>query len=221
MTTHRDCFKRRNLVKRRIFQSTFLAVVTFCLSLFLHPISGQADMFICSDGSGGTQFTNAPTGQDCKIVSSTQKFAGNTVRRMFQFSGDKSSSSFDRYIQQIGNMYNVDPYLIKAVIRAESDFNHRAISKKGAQGLMQLMPGTAQDLQVANPFNPGENIDGGVRYLRSLLDTFDNNLVLSLAAYNAGPGLVKRTGGVPQIPETLDYVRKVLTHYRVYKTRGG
>lgn len=207
-------------MQRRISPSTRLAIMLFCLSFFLQPAISQADMYMCSDGRGGTQFTNAPTGQDCKVFSSGQRFAGNP-RRMFEFSGGKSSASYDRYIQRIGQMYNVDPYLIKAVIRAESDFNSRAVSRKGAQGLMQLMPGTAQDLQVDNPFNPGENIDGGVRYLRSLLDTFDNNLVLSLAAYNAGPGLVKRTGGVPQLPETLDYVRKVLTHYRVYKARGG
>ncbi len=206
-------------MKRQIFHSAFLAVVT-CLFLSLYPATGVADMYACSDGRGGTQFTNAPTGQDCKIVTSKQRFAENP-RPVFQFSEDKSSLSLDRYILRIGQMYNVDPYLIKAVIRAESDFNYRAVSRKGAQGLMQLMPGTAHDLQVANPLNPGENIDGGVRYLRSLLDTFDNNLVLSLAAYNAGPGLVKRTGGVPQIPETLDYVRKVMTHYRVYKTRGS
>ena len=207
-------------MNRRRLRSIFPAIATFCLYLFLYPATGAADMYLCSDGMGGTQFTNAPTDQDCKIVSSGQKFAGNTERR-YQYSGSESSSTLDRYILRVGNMYNVDPYLIKAVIRTESDFNHRAVSKKGAQGLMQLMPGTAQDLQVDNPFNPGQNIDGGVRYLRSLLNTFDNNLVLSLAAYNAGPGLVKRTGGIPQIPETLDYVRKVLTHYRVYKTRGG
>lgn len=220
MTAHEDFLHCRDLVKRQSSCGSYLAVITLCLSLFLFPIAGQADMYVCSDGMGGTQFTNAPTGQDCKIFSSGQKFAGKS-RRVMQFSGSKSPSSYDRYILRIGEMYNVDPYLIKAVIRTESDFNHRAISRKGAQGLMQLMPGTAEDLQVDNPFNPGENIDGGVRYLRSLLDTFDNNLVLSLAAYNAGPGLVKRTGGIPQIPETLDYVRKVLMQYRVYKTRGG
>jgi hypothetical protein len=215
-----DCFHWRNRVHRRTLNFTLPAVVMFCLAIFLLPVSGQADMYVCSDGMGGSQFTNAPTGQDCRIVASGQRFAGNT-RRVIQFSGGKSPSSYDKYILRVSRMYNVDPYLIKAVIRTESDFNHRALSSKGAQGLMQLMPGTAADLQVSNPFNPGENIDGGVRYLRSLLDTFDNNLVLSLAAYNAGPGLVKRTGGVPKIPETLDYVRKVLTHYRVYKTRGG
>ncbi len=219
MADHREYFQQGDLVERQLGSSIALLIVFF-LAFFLSLETGQASMYMCSDGQGGTQFTNAPTGQDCKIFSSEQKYAGNP-RRMFQFSGGKSPSSYDSYIQRIGDMYNVDPYLIKAVIRTESDFNHRAVSKKGAQGLMQLMPGTAEDLQVANPFNPGQNIDGGVRYLRSLLDTFDNNLVLSLAAYNAGPGLVKRTGGLPRIPETLDYVRKVLTHYRVYKTRGG
>ncbi len=219
MADHLDYLPLRNKPERQLGHSAALIVV-FCLALVLQAETGRANMYMCSDGRGGSQFTNAPTGQDCKIFTSEQRFAGNS-RRMFQFSGGTSPSSYDRYIQRIGNRYDVDPYLIKAVIRTESDFNHRAVSKKGAQGLMQLMPGTAEDLQVDNPFNPGQNIDGGVRYLRSLLDTFDNNLVLSLAAYNAGPGLVKRTGGIPKIPETLDYIRKVLTHYRVYKTRGG
>jgi hypothetical protein len=208
-------------VKKRLYRSAIL--VSVCLLTFSFSVrDGQADMFQCSDGRGGMQFTNAPTGSDCKPFSTERKYVENP-RRMFRFpiGMGKSSATYDRYIQRIGNMYNVDPYLIKAVIRTESDFNHRAVSKKGAQGLMQLMPGTAEDLQVDNPFNPGENIDGGVRYLRSLLDTFDGNLILSLAAYNAGPGLVKRTGGIPRIPETLDYVRKVLTHYRAYKQRGA
>lgn len=220
MADRGNYFRRRKLVNRRNVYCKLTAVIMFCLSVSLLPVTGQANMYVCSDGMGGTQFTNAPTGQDCKVLSSGQKFSSNP-RRTFKFSGGKSPSSYDTYILRIGQQYNVDPYLIKAVIRTESDFNHRAISRKGAQGLMQLMPGTAEDMQVGNPFNPGENIDGGVRYLRSLLDTFDNNLVLSLAAYNAGPGLVKRTGGVPQIPETLDYVRKVLIQYRAYKARGG
>jgi soluble lytic murein transglycosylase-like protein len=82
---------------------------------------------------------------------------------------------------------------------------------------MQLMPGTARDLQVSDPFNPQENIDGGTRYFRSLLDSFNEDLVLSLAAYNAGPGLVSRAGGVPKIPETLNYIEMVLKRYKVYK----
>ena len=205
----------------------FLLIFTGVLALLMPVVEGRADMFVCSDGRGSTQFTNAPTGQDCKPFVPAQRYieSAPSVFRVVGGKGSKggkrSSIAYDRYIQRVGRMYNVDPYLIKAVICTESDFNHRAVSKKGAQGLMQLMPGTAADLQVDNPFNPGQNIDGGVRFLRSLLDTFDGNLVLSLAAYNAGPGLVKRTGGVPRIPETLDYVRKVLSQYRVYKTTGG
>jgi hypothetical protein len=214
-------------VKGRLSRS-FLLISAGVLALLLPVFEGRADMFVCSDGRGGKQFTNAPTGQDCKPFVSAQRYIEHP-RSVFRVSGGKfsvsggkkSPAAYDRYIERIGRMYNVDPCLIKAVICTESDFDHRAVSKKGAQGLMQLMPGTAADLQVDNPFNPGQNIDGGVRYLRSLLDTFDGNLVLSLAAYNAGPGLVKRTGGVPRIPETLDYVRKVLTQYRVYKTNGG
>ena len=84
---------------------------------------------------------------------------------------------------------------------------------------MQLMPATARELRVANPFNPRENIDGGTRYFRGLMDTFNGDLILSLAAYNAGPGLVKRTGGVPRITETRRYVNKVLKRYKVYKAK--
>ena len=216
-------------MKRRCSWTTLvMAGLLACLSA---AVEGRADMFVCDDGRGRMHFTNTPTGQNCKPFTPRQKFI-ESPRNTFRVRGDASLSggvyrggaspaSYDHYIKQVGNMYNVDPYLIKAVIRTESAFNHRAVSCKGAQGLMQLMPGTAEDLRVENPFNPGENIDGGVRYLRSLLDTFDGNLILSLAAYNAGPGLVKRTGGVPRIPETIDYVRKVLINYRMYKTRGG
>lgn len=211
-------------MKRRCFWTT-LVVAGLLVSLFA-AVEGRADMFVCDDGRGRTHFTNTPTGQNCKPFTPRQKYIESPRNTFRVYRGDtalssSAPSSYDRYIKQVGNMYNVDPFLIKAVIRTESGFNHRAVSRKGAQGLMQLMPGTAEDLRVDNPFNPGENIDGGVRYLRSLLDTFDGNLILSLAAYNAGPGLVKRTGGVPRIPETIDYVRKVLINYRMYKATGG
>lgn len=210
-------------MKRRCSWTTL--VMAGVLTCLLAAVEGRADMFVCDDGGGRMHFTNTPTGQNCKPFTPRQKYI-ESPRNTFRvyrgtYRGIISTSSYDQYIKRIGSMYNVDPYLIKAVIRTESAFNHRAVSSKGALGLMQLMPGTAADLRVENPLNAGENIDGGVRYLRSLLDTFDNNLILSLAAYNAGPGLVKRTGGVPRIPETIDYVRKVLSNYRMYKTSGG
>jgi soluble lytic murein transglycosylase-like protein len=132
-----------------------------------------------------------------------------------RFSADPSL--YDQHIRIVSLRYGIDPFLIKAMIRTESDFDRYAISRHGAQGLMQLMPGTARDLNVINPFDPRENIDGGVRYLRAILDSFDGNLPLSLAAYNAGPNLVKRCQRIPAIPETVEYVKRVLYHYKGYR----
>ena len=109
--------------------------------------------------------------------------------------------------------YGVPDRLVAAVIRAESGFNPRAVSSKGAQGLMQLMPGTASVLGVRNSFDPRQNIDGGVRHLRGLLDRFSHNLALAIAAYNAGEKAVTTYGGIPPYPETQDYVSKVLRFY--------
>ena len=124
-----------------------------------------------------------------------------------------------RYHKQIdywAKRYDIDPNLIKAIIRAESGFDRYAVSKKGAQGLMQLMPDTAREMRVADPFNPEQNIAGGVRYLRKLLKMFNGNLVLSLAAYNAGPSQVKKAGGVPRFNETRLYIQRVLNYYDRY-----
>ncbi len=110
----------------------------------------------------------------------------------------------------------VDPLLVvKAVIKTESNFDPEAVSAKGALGLMQLMPATARELRVANPLDPLENVTGGTRYLRTLLDSYDGNVALSLAAYNAGPGRVK--DAIPNIPETRTYVARVLRHYASYR----
>ncbi len=109
---------------------------------------------------------------------------------------------------------SLDPRLVHAVIQAESSYNPRALSRKGAQGLMQLMPATARQLRVADPYDPDDNLRGGTVYLRHLLDRFGGRLALALAAYNAGPEAVERAGGVPPFPETREYVRRV---YRLYR----
>jgi soluble lytic murein transglycosylase-like protein len=127
---------------------------------------------------------------------------------------------FDDAIRIIADRYDVEYALVKAVIKAESGFNHLAVSPKGAQGLMQLMPGTAADVQVADVFSPQQNIEGGVKYLRWMLDRFGGNLALAIAAYNAGPTRVEGAGGVPDIAETREYLAKVL-RYRLGYLREG
>ncbi|MGH9359677.1 MAG: lytic transglycosylase domain-containing protein [Terriglobia bacterium] len=122
--------------------------------------------------------------------------------------------SLTRIVQRTAGKFRVDPKLVDAVIKVESQYNPRAISPKGAIGLMQLIPATAERFGVQNPFNPRQNVQGGVGYLRYLLDLFKGNIPLSLAAYNAGEHTVLRDGAVPQIPETVNYVRKVTSLYR-------
>jgi len=194
-------------------------LVTATLLPFVSRVQA-GDMYICREKSGAMNFTNAPTGANCREYSLSQN-NGFQAAMGGGATDASTSSTYDQDIRRIGRRYQVDPPLIKAIIQAESDFDHRAVSRRGALGLMQLMPGTARDLNVANPFNPRENIDGGTRYLRQILDSFNGNLSLSLAAYNAGPGLVTRTGGIPDIPETQQYVTKVIRQYKEYKRQNG
>lgn len=126
----------------------------------------------------------------------------------------------DALVDQIAGDYAVDKALVQAVIHAESAFNARAISPKGASGLMQLMPETAERYGVHDIFDPEQNIMGGVHYLRDLLETFGNNLQLALAAYNAGENSVLRYGGIPPFPETINYVNRVLRLHDAYRNRG-
>lgn len=212
---------------------SIVGAIAAVVMLMMATSAAAEDMYKCVGRNGSISFTNTPTSSNCTQHVETQRFAtaikpysggfgptyyGSTA---YSFSpGGVDDPSLDRYIYFAGTRYNIDPRLLKAVIRVESAFDHRAVSEKGALGLMQLMPGTARDLRVRNPFNPWENIDGGARYLRQMLDTFGGNVRLSLAAYNAGPGAVKRAGGIPSIPETQQYVSQVLKHYRGYRGEG-
>ena len=183
-----------------VVKASALALVLFCLS----PSSGWADIFCCKGPDGVIYFTNAPTGERPYKLYLREA----PVR-----------TDYDPIIKRICERHGVDFALVKAIIKAESEFNPRAVSRKGAMGLMQLMPSTASLMRVSNPFDPSENIEAGVRYLKSLLERFNYNLPLALAAYNAGPRAVEERGGIPDYPETRSYVARVLQYYRSF--RGG
>jgi len=171
------------------------------LVLLLLATLGEAAIYRYVDESGRLHFTNVPT-------SSRYRF----------YSGDGETYRLEALINHFANKFQLDAALIKAVIKVESDFNPRVVSSKGAQGLMQLMPETAQEVGVNNPFDPSQSIYGGSLYLRKMLDSFDRNLDYALAAYNAGPTTVRKYGGIPPYKETQNYVKRV-KHYFDYYSR--
>jgi soluble lytic murein transglycosylase-like protein len=143
---------------------------------------------------------------------STQSATAKIVSANFR-GPTASPGDIDSAIEQAAARHNVDPNLVRAVVKVESNFNPNAVSRKGAMGLMQLMPSTARQLKVKDPFDPEQNVDAGVRQLKQLLESYDGDIKLTLAAYNAGAGAVARSSGVPHYAETQNYVRRITNLY--------
>lgn len=173
------------------------------------PVS--ADIYMYIDDDGVVHFTNAPTASESEYRVFVREGVKKAYRRY-------SSDRYDPFIREASELYGVSYPLLKAIIKAESDFNPKAISRKGALGLMQLMPHNVKAMNINDPFDPLENIMGGARYFRSMLDRFEGQLSLSLAAYNAGPTAVERYNfQIPPYKETQDYVARVLKYYYAFR----
>ncbi len=185
-----------------------------CAALFvvLSMMPAAADIYKYEDKEGVLHFTDAPTDRRFKVFMRDIK-KDQKLRTTFRLGGCvKDPKEFEPIINSCALEYGVDKSLVKAVIQAESGYNPNAVSRKGAAGLMQLMPKTAEGLKVSNSLDPAENIRGGVRYLKFLLDTFQGDVALALAAYNAGLSKVAKYGGIPPYEETRNYVAKVLNY---------
>lgn len=177
--------------------------------LLLGTVSARADIYRYVDSNGVMHFTNTPTDPQYTfyLKESSRQYTSKQA----------SNQSFEDIIERYALANRLEKALVKAVIKAESDYNPRAVSSKGAQGMMQLIPETAREMKVVDPFDPEDNIRGGTRYLRKMLDLFNGNTDLAIAAYNAGPGAVRQHGGIPPYTETRNYVQRVKRFLQAYR----
>jgi hypothetical protein len=206
-------------VKKELFPvrshgyGSILAVAISLMSLcLLFPLNARADVYRYVDEQGTMHFTNVPDNRKFKLWIRESRVL---------LKPGLGNVKYDTLIAAAAERHKVDYALIKAIIQAESNFDHRAVSPKGAQGLMQLMPQTASSLQVRDSFEPEANIEGGVRYMRYLINVYGGDLRLALAAYNAGEKAVAKHRGVPPFAETRTYVRRVLDRYDHYRKESG
>ncbi len=191
-------------------------LIFLTLLSFFHPQGSAANSYYYKkEVNGVVYYTNIdPKSNSYKRISNPWgTFRGTPRSQRGHLNSYKYSDKFDQHINSTARWYGIDPLLIKAMIKVESNFNPDAVSPKGAMGIMQLMPGTAERVGVSDPFNPVENIEGGVKYFNKLMNMF-NDVTLAIAGYNAGENAVIRYGNkIPPYPETIEYVEKVYIHY--------
>ena len=195
----------------------YVVLSVFVVMQFFLLQASHADIYRYEDEEGILHFTDAPTDKRFKVFMRDIR-KDKQLRTMLRMSRSVNPAEYDHIIKTCSDKYGVSTSLIKAVIHAESGYNPNALSHKGATGLMQLMPGTAKSLKVNNSYDPKDNVEGGVKYLRFLLDTFKGDVSLALAAYNAGLSKVAKFGGIPPYTETRNYVNKVLSYMNSYQT---
>ena len=191
----------------------FAATSVLVIAIFVSQ-TADAAAYRYVDDRGVVHFTDRPDDKRWEWVP-TERNAFSSSRAARKRTKLPTSDRYDKLILRSARNHRVEPALVKAVIAAESNFKATAVSRVGAQGLMQLMPKTAESLGVENSFHPADNVEGGTRYLRDMLDRF-GDMKRALAAYNAGPDAVDRFRGIPPYRETQDYVSKVLDYYHGY-----
>jgi len=186
-------------------------MILICFILILLALSSAWAEKIClRQIDGEIVYTNLCGGEIKKLpIKKSSIQLDFSKKESFKYSKDE----LEKIVEEKSKIYGIDPKLIKEMIKEESNWNINAVSPKGAMGIMQIMPSTALLLGVKNPFDPVENIDGGIRYMKYLLDKFNGNINLALAAYNAGPNLVESLGRIPNIPETINYVKRISLRY--------